>query len=351
MLVPNRNFSSPSYRYGFQGQEKDDEIKGNGNSINYKFRMHDPRVGRFFAVDPLTAKYPHYTPYSFSGNKVIAWAELEGLEEGWAINKGVVEKVEGPVIEVFDNEETANLANSVGDKTPSDFSRRLRTYELIRNQPKRNYSSGTISATPTAQEIMAMDPAMYPGVAGVMPALEAIVIEQAVISSIYRFSRLRNTWKISKLARIPTKRVNPGGDLIDGGEFINDFARTYKVPATLKAPKISKVAEFDRSSLIGRTVAAGKQNAHISGTNNYRINVEQNSVYKSTLELDAQTLIDEFAAGQYKILDVDPLRKSIKVDFGKPIGTVINQTTGANLGTTNIGAIKYGSKVHITPVN
>lgn len=43
--------------------------------------MHDPRVGRFFAVDPLTKDYPEYAPYSFSGNKVIAWGELEGLEE------------------------------------------------------------------------------------------------------------------------------------------------------------------------------------------------------------------------------------------------------------------------------
>jgi RHS repeat-associated protein len=81
MLVPNRHESSNSYRYGFQGQEKDDEVKGEGNSINYKYRMHDPRVGRFFSVDPLTAEYPHYTPYSFSGNKVIAYRELEGLEE------------------------------------------------------------------------------------------------------------------------------------------------------------------------------------------------------------------------------------------------------------------------------
>ena len=56
--MPNRHQSSDKYRYGFQGQEKDDELKGEGNSINYKFRMHDPRVGRFFAVDPLTAKYP-----------------------------------------------------------------------------------------------------------------------------------------------------------------------------------------------------------------------------------------------------------------------------------------------------
>ena len=81
MLVPNRHGQADSYRYGFQGQEKDDEVKGEGNSINYKFRMHDPRVGRFFATDPLTSKYPHYTPYSFSGNKVIAFGELEGLEE------------------------------------------------------------------------------------------------------------------------------------------------------------------------------------------------------------------------------------------------------------------------------
>ncbi|MBU2019658.1 MAG: hypothetical protein KJ941_08430 [Bacteroidetes bacterium] len=68
-------------RFGFQGQESDDEIKGNGNSVNYKYRMHDPRVGRFFAVDPLADKYPHYSTYGFSGNHVINSVELEGLED------------------------------------------------------------------------------------------------------------------------------------------------------------------------------------------------------------------------------------------------------------------------------
>jgi len=69
-----------AYRYGFQGQEKDDEVKGAGNSINYKYRMHDPRLGRFFAVDPLAPKYPQWGPYNFSGNRVIDAVELEGLE-------------------------------------------------------------------------------------------------------------------------------------------------------------------------------------------------------------------------------------------------------------------------------
>ena len=72
------------YRYGFQGQEKDDEIKGEGNSVNYKFRMHDPRVGRFFAPDPLIVgkgEYPWYSPYQFAGNKPIWAIDLEGLQE------------------------------------------------------------------------------------------------------------------------------------------------------------------------------------------------------------------------------------------------------------------------------
>ena len=81
MPMPGRNFQSGNgYRYGFQGQEKDNEIKGEGNSINYKYRMHDPRLGRFFSVDPLASKYPWNSPYAFSENRLIDAVELEGLE-------------------------------------------------------------------------------------------------------------------------------------------------------------------------------------------------------------------------------------------------------------------------------
>jgi RHS repeat-associated protein len=73
-----------AYRYGFQGQEMDDEIKGEGNSVNYKYRMHDPRVGRFLSLDPLAPNYPHNSPYAFSENSVIAFIELEGLEKFFA---------------------------------------------------------------------------------------------------------------------------------------------------------------------------------------------------------------------------------------------------------------------------
>jgi RHS repeat-associated protein len=78
--LDGRTSENEGYRYGFQGQEKDDEVKGEGNSVNYKYRMHDPRVGRFFAVDPLSPKYPHNSVYAFSENRVIDGIELEGLE-------------------------------------------------------------------------------------------------------------------------------------------------------------------------------------------------------------------------------------------------------------------------------
>ncbi len=86
MLMQERFKSSTDYRFGFQGQELDNEIKGKGNSINYKYRMHSPRVGRFFAVDPLSPKYPALTPYQFSSNNPIAMVEIEGLEGEWKVD-------------------------------------------------------------------------------------------------------------------------------------------------------------------------------------------------------------------------------------------------------------------------
>jgi RHS repeat-associated protein len=90
------NEGGDRHAYGFQNQLLDDEIKGNGNSVNYKYRMHDPRIGRFFARDPLSASYPHNSPYAFSENDVIRAIELEGLEK-WIVtnyrnNKGVIVK-------------------------------------------------------------------------------------------------------------------------------------------------------------------------------------------------------------------------------------------------------------------
>jgi RHS repeat-associated protein len=79
MLVPNRHGSSTAYRYGFQGQEKDDELKGEGNSLNMEARMLDPRVGRWFSRDPLEFKFPWQSPYCSMDNNPILLTDPTGM--------------------------------------------------------------------------------------------------------------------------------------------------------------------------------------------------------------------------------------------------------------------------------
>lgn len=78
--LDGRTMSGTQYRNGFQGQEGDDKVKGKGNSVNYKYRMHDPRVGRFLSIDPIFMSFPWNSTYAFSENRVIDGVELEGLE-------------------------------------------------------------------------------------------------------------------------------------------------------------------------------------------------------------------------------------------------------------------------------
>nr|WP_262890647.1 RHS repeat-associated core domain-containing protein [Kordia aestuariivivens] len=113
MLLPNRHASDESYRYGFQGQEKDDELKGEGNSINYKYRMHDPRLGKFLSVDPLEPNYPWNSPYAFAENKVILFIELEGLETppNTATSATTITKPT-PLVKLIDTKELARQAAS-----------------------------------------------------------------------------------------------------------------------------------------------------------------------------------------------------------------------------------------------
>jgi len=76
MTVPNRTASSTAYRYGFNGMEKDDELKGIGNSYDFGERMLDPRIGRFFSTDSIFQ--PYETPYNFAANNPIIYVDSEG---------------------------------------------------------------------------------------------------------------------------------------------------------------------------------------------------------------------------------------------------------------------------------
>ncbi|WP_143774436.1 RHS repeat domain-containing protein, partial [Niastella vici] len=83
MLQPGRSVNAGRYRYGFNGKENDNEVKGEGNQIEYGMRVYDPRLGRFLSVDPLIDKYPELTPYQFASNSPVAYVDLDGQEAYW----------------------------------------------------------------------------------------------------------------------------------------------------------------------------------------------------------------------------------------------------------------------------
>ncbi|HEY0067708.1 MAG TPA: RHS repeat-associated core domain-containing protein, partial [Flavisolibacter sp.] len=81
MMMPGRKYSAGNgYRYGFNGKENDNEVKGEGSQQDYGMRIYDPRLGKFLSVDPLTRGYPMLTPYQFASNTPIQAIDLDGLE-------------------------------------------------------------------------------------------------------------------------------------------------------------------------------------------------------------------------------------------------------------------------------
>jgi len=71
---------SEGYRYGFNGKEKDDEVKGVGNSYDFGARIHDSRLGRWLSIDPLSAEYAPISPYTFALNNPIIFVDSDGQE-------------------------------------------------------------------------------------------------------------------------------------------------------------------------------------------------------------------------------------------------------------------------------
>jgi RHS repeat-associated protein len=70
--------NSVEQQWKFQGQEHLSDLGLNWDS--FKWRNHQPDIGRFFSIDPLSESYYHNSAYAFSENKVVNGIDLEGLE-------------------------------------------------------------------------------------------------------------------------------------------------------------------------------------------------------------------------------------------------------------------------------
>src|SRR5690554_5275991 len=73
-----------AYRYGFNTQERVDEIAGKGNHYTAEFWEYSPRLGRRWEIDPIVK--PHLSGYSVLSNNPILMIDPNG-DDDYEFNK------------------------------------------------------------------------------------------------------------------------------------------------------------------------------------------------------------------------------------------------------------------------
>jgi len=79
---------SEKFRYGFNGMQKDDEIKNvEGSSYDFGARTYDSRLGRFLSIDPRAKDFAFMSPYCYAANSPIRFIDENGEGPGDRVKK------------------------------------------------------------------------------------------------------------------------------------------------------------------------------------------------------------------------------------------------------------------------
>jgi RHS repeat-associated protein len=79
VVMEDRSYTDlESHRYGFNGMEMDDEVKGEGNSYDFEARNYDSRTGKFSSLDAFNFVMESHSPYSISENDPLNGIDWEG---------------------------------------------------------------------------------------------------------------------------------------------------------------------------------------------------------------------------------------------------------------------------------
>jgi RHS repeat-associated protein len=228
MTHPGRSFGSTTYKYGFNGKLKDDEWNGNtGATYDYGFRIYDSRIGKFLSVDPLSSKYPWYTPYQFAGNKPIVAGDIDGSEEwyywnsfsGWKTSANI----SGPFSEDIMNKHGYYSASQVhkieqnnvqSQKLAEENNKHIaaRRWEQFNqwaeNRPQNNPAFGALEAIhklgPTGSAVSAYQDFSEGNIGWGITNTVATIFDVAAIArmtKVARASQIDQIWKMDNFSR------------------------------------------------------------------------------------------------------------------------------------------------------
>jgi len=72
------NTCADAYLFGFNGFERDDEMKGAGNWYSFGDYGYDSRIVQRPSPDPMAAKFPYFSPYAAFGNNPMFFIDPDG---------------------------------------------------------------------------------------------------------------------------------------------------------------------------------------------------------------------------------------------------------------------------------
>jgi hypothetical protein len=138
-LLPGRNYSSDSYRYGLNGQEKDDEIYGStGTSYTAEFWQYDPRIARRWNIDPVIKEWE--SPYAAFANNPIFLIDPNGAN--------ATKYVDECNVELACTNDGNDATVTIADQHLDAFKKELSQAPVDKNAPSNNakwiadYSAG-----------------------------------------------------------------------------------------------------------------------------------------------------------------------------------------------------------------
>ena len=89
-IIEARSSASYKYRFGYNGKENDNEVKGVGDQQDYGMRIYDPRLGRFLSVDPRYKIFTSLSTYCYAANSPIRYTDIDGEGPGDRVKAAIM---------------------------------------------------------------------------------------------------------------------------------------------------------------------------------------------------------------------------------------------------------------------
>jgi RHS repeat-associated protein len=234
--------NSGDYRYGFNGQEKLDEIAGvTGSHLDFGARIYDSRLGKFLSTDPWESKYAWQTPYAYFANSPISTIDWKGFgdtdDKKTSANTSTTETVHSEKIAL--NKPKASTVNIELVRTTETSNSTIGTFN-IDNGEVEGYILEEAGGTATEQTTAGSDKRINEGTYDVLPYSSTKYPDNYELQDVEGRSKI--------LIHVGNTAADTEGCLLCGSTKSKDFVGGSSTKYNAVNNYIKKVQSSDKSN-------------------------------------------------------------------------------------------------------